>query len=200
MKKILLTLLILSFSFNFAFAQDIDDTTLNEEETLVDSEEEPVSKNAYFDLELIKGTQNPLNREIPFTIRITPKLDSPKTQILWDIPIVFTLKTKHSEFVSLEQGKTYSYSATIKPQREGSYNIVVNVISWQHDTNKTNSVRDTLTLNRGLTVQPADPQYTLMVLLIIAGVLILSGISIFVLVKVVKKSITKLKKWLTPPF
>ncbi len=200
MKKILLTLLILSFSFNFAFAQDIDDTTLNEEETLVDSEEEPVSKNAYFDLELIRGTQNPLNREIPFTIRITPKLDSPKTQILWDIPIVFTLKTKHSEFVSLEQGKTYSYSATIKPQREGSYNIVVNVISWQHDTNKTNSVRDTLTLNRGLTVQPADPQYTLMVLLIIAGVLILSGISIFVLVKVVKKSITKLKKWLTPPF
>ncbi|OGC45075.1 hypothetical protein A2400_00450 [candidate division WS6 bacterium RIFOXYB1_FULL_33_14] len=199
MKKILLTLLILSFSFNFAFAQDIDDTTLNEEETLVDSEE-PVSKNAYFDLELIRGTQNPLNREIPFTIRITPKLDSPKTQILWDIPIVFTLKTKHSEFVSLEQGKTYSYSATIKPQREGSYNIVVNVISWQHDTNKTNSVRDTLTLNRGLTVQPADPQYTLMVLLIIAGVLILSGISIFVLVKVVKKSITKLKKWLTPPF
>jgi len=199
MKKILLTLLILSFSFNFAFAQDIDDTTLNEEETLVDSEE-PVSKNAYFDLELIRGTQNPLNREIPFTIRITPKLDSPKTQILWDIPIVFTLKTKHSEFVSLEQGKTYSYSATIKPQREGSYNIVVNVISWQHDTNKTNSVRDTLTLNRGLTVQPADPQYTLMVLLIVAGVLILSGISIFVLVKVVKKSITKLKKWLTPPF
>jgi len=199
MKKILLTLLILSFSFNFAFAQDIDDTTLNEEETLVDSEE-PVSKNAYFDLELIRGTQNPLNREIPFTIRITPKLDSPKTQILWDIPIVFTLKTKHSEFVSLEQGKTYSYSATIKPQREGSYNIVVNVISWQHDTNKTNSVRDTLTLNRGLTVQPVDPQYTLMVLLIVAGVLILSGISIFVLVKVVKKSITKLKKWLTPPF
>jgi hypothetical protein len=198
MKKILLTLLILLLSFNLSFAQSEDEIILDEEEIV--NEEEQISKNAYFDLELIRGTQNPLNREIPFEIKITPKLDSPKTQILWDIPAVFTLKTKHNEFVSLEEGQTYTFSATIKPQREGSYNIVVNVISWQYDTNKTNSVKDTLTLSKALTVQPADPQYGLLILLVIASVLIISGISIFVLVKVVKKSITKIRKWLTPPF
>jgi len=198
MKKILLTLLILLLSFNISFAQTENEVTLGDDQIVAD--DDSTSNNAYFDLELTRGTQNPLNREIPFSITITPKLDSPKTQILWDIPSVFSLKTKHSEFVSLEEGKTYTYSATIKPQKGGSYNIVVSVISWQHDTNKTNSVRDTVTLNKGLTVQPVDAQYTLTILLLVAGILVVSGISIFVLVKVIKKSITKIRKWLTPPF
>jgi len=197
MKKSLLTLLILLLSFNLSFAQMEGNGTQGDQ---IVTDEEPTSKNAYFDLKLTRGSQNPLNREIPFTITITPKLDSPKTQILWDVPTVFTLKTKHTEFVSLEEGKTYTYSATIKPQREGSYNIVVNVISWQYDTNKTNSVKDTVTLDEGLTVQPMDTQYILTILLLVAGILIISGISIFVLIKVIKKSILKLRRWLTPPF
>ena len=197
MKKSLLTLLILLLSFNLSFAQMEGNGTQGDQ---IVTDEEPTSKNAYFDLKLTRGSQNPLNREIPFTITITPKLDSPKTQILWDVPTVFTLKTKHTEFVSLEEGKTYTYSATIKPQREGAYNIVVNVISWQYDTNKTNSVKDTVTLDEGLTVQPMDTQYILTILLLVAGILIISGISIFVLIKVIKKSILKLRRWLTPPF
>jgi len=197
MKKFLLTISILLLSLTPILAQTEEEVTTTEEEVTTTEEE---SSNAYFDLRLERGTQNPLNKEIPYTLYITPKIDSPKTQILWDVPLVFELTEKHSEFVSLVSGTTYSYKVSLKPEREGTYNIAANVISWQYDTNKSNTVEDIIELNGALVVQPIDAQYTLTILIIVLAVLLLSGISIFVLIKVVKKSVVKLRKWLTPPF
>ena len=67
MKKILLLTLLLLLNISPILAQE---------------EEGIVSSNAYFDLRLTRGVQSPINKSIPFTVYITPKIDSPRTQIL----------------------------------------------------------------------------------------------------------------------
>lgn len=185
MKKILLLTLLLLLNISPILAQE---------------EEGIVSSNAYFDLRLTRGVQSPINKSIPFTVYITPKIDSPRTQILWDVPTVFNLKTKHTEFVNLEKGKTYKYSASLTPDRDGAFNIAVNVISWQHDTNKTNTVKETITIGKGLTIQPPDARYTTgLIIFVLAVILGIVGF-LFALVKIIQHFITDIKKWLTPPY
>ncbi|KKP65004.1 MAG: hypothetical protein UR61_C0035G0003 [candidate division WS6 bacterium GW2011_GWE1_34_7] len=201
MKKLLITIYIILFSISPIFAQMNEDKSTEYDVVVTETEDiEKTSSNSYFDLTLEKGSQNPLNKKIPFTLTITPKIDSPKTQILWDTPIVFSVETKHREFVDLDKDVTYTFTANIKPNRGGSYNIAANVISWQHDTNKTNTVTYTITLNNGLTVQPVDSQYTLTILILIVSIILLSIVSVFLIIKGTKKLIVKLRKWLTPPF
>ncbi len=208
MKKLLITIFILVLSFTLLNAQESDlelsepQVQLEQESVQISDEKKNTvtSTNQYFDLELKKGIQSPLTKKIPFTIYITPKIDSSKTQILWNIPTSFVLEKNHSEFVSLNRGETYSYSATLKPEEEGSFDIAVNVISWQYNSNKSNSVNYNISLNKSLVIQPVDTMYTILVILLILGVLLLTALFIYIL----KKSITfftkKIKVWLTPPF
>lgn len=201
MKKLLITTYILLLSISTIFAQMNSEETFEYDIVVNETEEiEKTSSNSYFDLVMEKGSQNPLSKKIPFTLTITPRIDSPKTQILWDVPVVFSLETKHKEFVDLQKDVTYTFNANVKPNRGGSYNISANVISWQHDTNKTNTVTYTVTINDALTVQPVDSQYTLTLLIVIVSIILLSAASVFLIVKGTKKLLVKLKKWLTPPF
>ena len=201
MKKLLITTYIILLSISPIFAQMNSDDA-SEYDVVVSETEyvEKTSSNSYFDLVLEKGSQNPLNKKIPFTLTITPRIDSPRTQILWDVPVVFSLETKHNEFVKLQEDMTYTFSANVKPNRGGSYNIAVNVISWQHDKNKTNTVKYTVTINDALTVQPVDSQYTLTILIVVVSIILLSIVSVFLIIKATKVLLVKLKKWLTPPF
>ncbi|HBB64890.1 MAG: hypothetical protein UR34_C0005G0015 [candidate division WS6 bacterium GW2011_GWC1_33_20] len=194
----LLITIIIFVSPVYAQEFEIEDVT---QSTVVEDEDNNTVKstNSYFELELKRGVQNPLNKEIPLTLYITPKIDSPKTQILWNIPSTFGVDIKHSEFVDLNKDQTYSFSIDVKPERTGSYGISVNVISWQFDTNLTNTVSSTITLSKSLIVQPVDPEFTLISLLLLLAFLLVSGIGIYLLVKISKKLLIKLKIWLTPP-
>lgn len=208
MIKILITIILIACSFTVIRAQeDPSELTYEQEEqfeeaiqTEDEKEKSVTSTNQYFEIEIVRGVQSPITKKIPFTLYITPKIDSPKTQILWNVPTVFTLEQDHREFVSLEKGKTYSYTATIKPDREGTYDISVNVISWQYNTNKSNSASYSLTLNSSFVIQPRDSQYSLLVLLLVLGILLGSGLLTFILIKSVKILVKKAKTWLTPPF
>ncbi len=207
MKRILLTLIILFCSISFIRAQeDLNQLTYEPEEQFEDAiqtenekEKSVISKNQYFEIEIVRGIQSPITKKIPFTLYITPKIDSPKTQILWNVPTVFTLEQNHREFVSLEKDQTYTFTASVKPDKEGTYDISVNVISWQFDTNKSNSASYNLTLNSSFVVQPTDSQYSLLVLLLVLGILLGSGLFTFLLIKSVKILVRKAKTWLTPP-
>lgn len=191
MRKIFLFLLLTIFSTTSLLAQEESDEI---------QPTETKTSNQYFDITLTRGTQSPINKAIPYTVEITPKINSPRTQILWDIPTVFTLNTKYNDFESLSSGQTYKFKASIKPDRSGLYNITVNVISWQHDTNKMNSVKDTIAISNGLTVYPTDTKYVVyLILFIIAIILGIIGF-IFLIVKIVQKFLGRIRKWLTPPF
>jgi len=204
MKKIFFTLFLLFFLTIPVFAQETEMDLLNEEveikNQVTDIENSTVtSTNQYFKLELKRGVQSPITKKIPFTVYITPKMDSPKTQITWNIPTSFKLEQKHEEYVSLKKDQTYSFSASAKPEQKGTYDITVNVISWQYNTNKSNSAYYNITLDKSLVIQPLDPKYTLLLLLFVFGVLVASGALIFVLIKSLKIIIKKVKVWITPP-
>ncbi len=196
MKKILLTLLAFLLLSGVALAQQSD----NIENDLVIDTNTSETSSQYFNIELKKGVQNPITKKIPFKIVITPKINSSKTQILWNVPTVFTVTKNHSEFVSLIRDQTYTYSALLKPNKEGSYNISVNVVSWQTDSNKSNSADTNITLNKSLIVSPIETMYIVYILLIVLLVAGIAALIIFLLSKGIKLLVKKAKVWFTPPY
>ncbi len=196
------TLLLLSSTTVFAQDQLLIDTQLENETVQIEDEKTHTvtSSNQYFELELKKGTQNPFTKTIPFTVRITSKIDSSKTQILWNVPTVFKVNKNHNEFVSLKRDQSYTFSATLKPEREGNYDISVNVISWQYDSNKSNSANYNISLDESLVIQPVEAMYTLYIILFIIGILGGTALIVFLIIKGVKILTQKAKVWFTPPY
>lgn len=214
MKKFLLSLFIILTSSILIFSQEQDDGLTYEEYLENQPSEEVVleeealttevgnistSSNPYFDLELVRGFQSPLSKKISFKVNITPKIDSSKTQIIWSIPSVFTVEESHPSFVSLNKGETYTYTAKLHPKKEGKYDISVNVVSWQFNSNKSNSVSQNVTLSSSLVVQPVDTMYIVTLLLFVLLIIALTAGFIYLLNKSIKLLIKKAKVWLTPP-
>jgi hypothetical protein len=161
--------------------------------------EELTESTRYFDIKMVRGAQSAFNKAVTYTVYITPKIDSAKTQILWDAPTAIDIKPRHSEFVDMYRGQTYTIKAKVKAKREGKYEVSLNLIAWQHDTNYTNSVSDIITFNEDLLAIPIDPSYTYSLIakyLIIALVL---GIIIWLSIRYGKKGLILLKRWATPP-
>jgi hypothetical protein len=193
-----------------AFAAD-DVTTTQEEaetdevivdpgttETVID-DHTTLSENRYFDLTLERGPQTPFGQYVPYTLTVTPHLDSSRTQILWNMPTTLEAYPKHKEFVSLEKDQTYVFEGRIKPLRGGIYDFSISVISWQYDTNYTNSVGDNVVFNDSLVFQPVSSYYNWMNVLKFGLLFVGFAVAIVVTVILVKKYTKKAKKWLTPP-
>lgn len=164
-----------------------------------EDQENNSTSTKYFEINIVREGQSALNKAVKYTIYVTPKLDSPKTQILWDAPAAIGITPKHKEFVDLYRGETYSFRAGVKAAKPGTYEISVNLIAWQHDTNYTNSVSDIVTFNENLLAVPIAPAYTygqIAKYLIIA--LLISGAG-WVVVMYSKKGVKLFKRWITPP-
>lgn len=208
MKKILSVLTLLTifaaFSSSFVNAQEVltetEDTTSGEYtlETTVD-ENTTRATNKYFDLTLTEGGQSPLDKSITYTLTIVPHIDSAKTQIIWDSSSTIKITPKHKEFVSVTKDVESKYKAIIKPTLSGEYKITVSVVSWQFDTNYTNTVNNSLTLSNGLVSQPITPEYTILVVIEVLVLLGVSGLAIWGGIELSKKVLKKTKVWLTPP-
>jgi len=207
MKKLLLILVLLSIlssSVGLIHAQEAtaqveDPTSANFTlETKVD-ENTTRATNKYFDLTLSEGLQSPVNKAITYTLTITPHIDSSKTQIIWNSSSTIRITPRHSEFVSVTKDGEYTYKATIKPSVSGTYNINASVISWQYDTNYTNTVNNSLELSKTLVSQPITPEYTILVVIEVLVLLGISGLAIWGGIELSRKVLKKTKVWLTPP-
>lgn len=196
MKKILLLLtILLIFPISKSNAQ-----VTPEEVSVVDTQTESVdSFERYFDLELTRESQSAINKSITYILTITPKIDSPKTQIVWDVPSTFKVTPKHNDFVNLSKDQTYTFKAVVFPKKEGTYDVTANVTSWQSKGNFTNSTSSTVELNKGLVVQPVDSGYTIGILLLVVSIIAASVIVLIVLKKSSSKILGRIKIWLTPP-
>ena len=197
MKIFLITLfLLISCSFSPFGVKAIDEEI---GETVVVDEQTREISNKYFDLTLTKGPQSAFGKHIPYTLTITPHIDSPRTQIIWNTPTQLEVSTKHSEFVSLERNQTYDFNANISPLREGSYSFSVSVVSWQHNINYTNAINHSLTFNSNLVSQPVDSEYQIGVTLKYVGIVLAFILMCLFAILGVKKLAPKAQKWLTPP-
>lgn len=166
---------------------------------LAQEKSENSTTTKYFDIELIRDGQSAWNKAVTYTVHVTPKIDSTRTQILWDAPFSVEINPRHKEFVDMYRGETYTFKANVKAKRPGSYEITVNLIAWQHDTNYTNSLSDIVTFDNDLLVVPRESNYIYSLIgkyLIIA---VASGLTIWGIVVYGKNGIKALKKWLTPP-
>lgn len=191
MKKIILFVAtILLMGVTPLFAQDAENKLI------------PTSSvnTKYFELSLLRTSQNPLTKSISYTLNIKPLIDSTETEILWNTDLSMIVTPHHKRFVSLKKGEVVSVKATVKPKASGTHDVEVSVISWQHDTNYTDSSKETITLSKDLVIQPVSSEYSTSVILIYVATLIISGVGIFVVIKLVKKGSQKAKKWLTPPY
>lgn len=199
MKTILVSFLLL-FTFPLiTFAEEEVVTEDVSSEQVVSTEENiTTATSKYFDLVLTRSAQLPFGKKVTYEIEITPHMDSNKTQIIWDLPSTIEVSPKHTEFVELKKEETGTYKATITPTREGTYVINVNVISWQYDTNYTNSIKDTVTFDQSLILQPVSTAYQVGNALKIFLILILSAGTIYIGYVLSKKGSKSLKKWLTP--
>jgi hypothetical protein len=200
---IFFTVLISVSTLDYVLAVDdikIEEETVDQKstETVIDDSTK-LSENRYFDLTLQRGSQTPFGQYVPYTLIVVPHLDSPKTQILWNMPTTIEAIPKHDEFVSLQKDQTYVFEGKIKPLRGGVYDFSISVISWQYDTNYTNSVGDNVVFNDNLVLQPVSSHYTWMNVLNFALIFIGFSIVIIAVVIVIKKYAKKAKKWLTPP-
>ncbi|MBP8979078.1 hypothetical protein KBG23_01185 [Candidatus Dojkabacteria bacterium] len=200
MKKLIIGFLTLIFLFNTSvFAQEIEESESvndNVEEKVVDSK--TITKS--FELNLINAGQSPLTKKVTYILEITPLIDSPKTQIVWNIPSTLKVYPQHKEFLSMQEGVTYSVKATIKPLKDGHHNLSVSTISWQHDTNYTNSVATDIYFDTSLVTQPVTKEYKIkQIVLAIFVVLVFAGLIIGIIF-LVKKYAKKAKEWLTPDF
>jgi hypothetical protein len=202
----LFVVLITASALSRVFAAD--DIETGQTETVVTDQERTetviddytkLSENRYFDLTLERGPQTPFGQYVPYTLTIIPHLDSPKTQILWNMPATLEADPKHNEFISLKKDQTYVLEGRIKPLRGGAYDFSISVISWQYDTNYTNSVGDNVVFNDNLVFQPVSSHYQWMNVLKFALIFIGFAIVIVVAVTIVKKYTKKAKDWLTPP-
>lgn len=209
MKKAILSLIIFLLLPLNIFAQEDGITyeeykqVSNDIENTQESEDtessNTLTNNDYFQLELIRKVQSPFNKKIPFEIKITPKIDSPKTQIIWNTQSVFTVEKDHPEFVSLLKDQTYTYSAKLIPNKEGTYNISVTVVSWQFNSNKSASVNYSITLSKSHLVQPIDTLYIVYNLLLVLGILGVSALVLYLIMKSIKTLVKRARIWLTPP-
>lgn len=153
----------------------------------------------YFDIEMIRGPQSAFNKVVTYTVYITPKIDSARTQILWDSPTAIDINPLHNEFVDMYRGQTYTIKAKVKAKMEGKYEISVNLVAWQHDTNYTNSVSDIITLNEDLLAVPIDPSYTYGLIAMYLIIALVLGIIVWLSIRYGKKGLILLKRWITPP-
>jgi len=177
---------------------EIDEVSEQTEETIIDENTKTIS-NQYFDLTLERKNQTPFGKSVLYILTVTPHIDSAETQILWNTPSTLESNPRHKEFVALESGQTYTFKARIKPLRGGVFDFSVSVISWQHDTNYTNSISDNIVFNNNLVLQPVSTEYQLLNILRFFLIFLAFGGVIWLVIFIAKKYAPKAKKWLTPP-
>lgn len=156
--------------------------------------------NKYFDLVLVRKNQSGFNNAVPYELYITPHLDSPKTQIRWFVASALEAKPRHKEFLEMKEGQTYKVKADIFAKKGGTYEVAVNVISWQHDTNYMNGVNDSIVFDKSFVLQPVSTYYTLTNISKYVLILFAFVLAAIAIVKLGKKYSKKIKLWLTPPY
>jgi hypothetical protein len=183
---------------NEAVAQELTELEEDSVERIIDDSTK-ISQNVYFDLRLERKPQTPFGNYVPYVLTVTPHLNSPRTQIIWNTPSTLESKPKHQDFVSLQEGQEYIFEGRIRPLRGGTYDFSISVISWQHDTNYTNSINDTIVFSENLVLQPVTSQYQLLNVLKF-GLIAVAFIVVVILVLFLVRGVApKAKDWLTPP-
>lgn len=182
-----------------SIVENSTDTTIRTDTT--DSNETKITAtNKYFDLVLIRKNQSGFNKAVPYELYITPHLDSPKTQIRWFVPSTLGAKPRHKEFLEMKEEQTYKVKADIFAKKGGTYEVAVNVISWQHDTNYMNGVNDSIVFDKSFVLQPVTTSYTLTNVLKYLLILLAFILAVFTIIKLGKKYSKRIKLWLTPPY
>lgn len=201
MRKIIsiIGVLMLIVNGSSLYAQTTEETEEQNDSNLTSDTDESQDLSNPFQIEMKVGTQSPWSKKVPVEVIFTPKFDSSRTQVDWDIPLGLEVEKKYQDFFDAKKGETYSVEALIDPQQPGTYNIVVNITNWGYGSNVTSSSKMTLTFDQSRIVEPRTAGFqtaSTIRYIVVLGSLVLIGIGIFF---GAKKGMRSLQAWLKPP-
>ncbi|KKR06072.1 MAG: hypothetical protein UT34_C0001G0112 [candidate division WS6 bacterium GW2011_GWF2_39_15] len=161
--------------------------------------EVPETTGDYFNVELSLGTQSPWTKSVPINVKFRSNITADKVEISWDAPEGIEIIERHPQFIPVEKGEVYSYTAYAKPSTSGTYNISGNITDWEFKTNYTSSASITLTFDEDKTTVPQTAGYSGAVIIKSLILLLLALGGLFGLYLLARNFVKKLKKWLEPP-
>lgn len=158
-----------------------------------------VTSSEFFSIELSSGTQSPWTQKVPITIKFRANRNAEKTEISWDAPSGVRINEQHPQFVSVEDGQVYTYTAVVTPERSGTYNIAANVTAWELNTNYTSSSNISLKFDDHLLQDPPAEGYSMAVLIKNVVLVLFAAVGLAGAFYALKLAFNRLKEWLRPP-
>ena len=150
-----------------------------------------------FSVEVNIQTQSPWTKKIPVEIKITPNLDSKRTEISWTTPSIIEIDPQYDNYFFAEKGRTYTVKAYIVPVGYGSVSGSVDVIDWDYGYNYGTSEPFAFTLNQNREIIPYSDSYKRSIqqknIAIIVGMLMFFVLLVFLIIFLAKKIIAYLK-------
>ncbi len=152
-----------------------------------------------FDTTVEFGTQSAWNKKIPLKITVKANIDSSRTQIDFIIPAGIKIEKGFDDFFPMAAGQTVELDATIIPENKGFFEIKINTIAWQSNTNLSSSSVFNIEIAEDLTTIPKTSNYFLSVgaRIFVIGAMIVAGLGL--LAYTFRKTFIYLKTFLKPP-
>jgi len=157
-----------------------------------------VSAQNEYEVDIEVGTQNIITKNIPVKVKFKPTINSNNTEVKYDYGYGIEIVNQFENYFKTSKDEVYTVNSTIKPVEAGNYNITVTVTSWNVESNLSSSTSTSIAFNESLVVTPAQPQYTMnMMILMIVGILLLVGLGYLAFrgSKVVSK---RFREWIKP--
>jgi hypothetical protein len=142
------------------------------------------------------GLQSVITGKIPLIIRVSPKIDSRKAQVRWNLPRGLYTQSPEDVWYEMQEGVTREFRIDVVPTSAGRYETVVDVTAWRYDTNYVSSAAFLFEIDEELHVTPAPEGYTRNLALYRATLALLSLIAIIIAFFAVKFGIGRFRRWL----
>lgn len=142
------------------------------------------------------GLQSVITGKIPLIIRITPKIDSSKAQVRWDLPRGLDTSSPEDVWFEMQEGVTREFRIEVSPASAGRYKTVVDVTAWRYDTNYVSSAAFLFEIDEKLHITPAPDGYVRNLMIYRGTLAVLSLFAIIGMFFAVKFGIRYFRKWL----
>lgn len=196
--KILILTLLLTLSFSlisinfhlfpitFAEANDVE---ILETTTISNTTQ------GHIEVEAILGTQQVLSKKIPIIVSYTPNVEGRKAYLNLITPSGLEVSDS-TVWVPIEKGKTVTKRMYVTPKQGGNYSVSIEAIVYGYDVNYGDSTTVQFTISEKLVMKENSSTYYLTTVLLYLVLIVFVVVSIFFIIKILPKLITKFKRWL----
>jgi len=109
--------------------------------------------------ELLVGTQYPWNKQVPITVKLTPKISGISLVLRWPSKTGFTISPTTTTLKNVEKDKTYTLQYTFSPIGTGLQKFSAELVLTTSDKKYISSLPIEITLSQDKLVTPISDGY-----------------------------------------